>query len=187
MPPQPWYHVLICTDLRKDPHTACQQHDCPVSGMIIHSGGSLFRDTDARLSFSSNFPFVFFWDRQPVPSRSSASLPAFGLQAEKDVCFPGTRGYAHRLHPLRHSIRLTASAPTFDLQENSMVSSSSVIKMSIFRSPFCRHVEVSLTSFGHQAEEDHVLQVLETPASHRLLPQLVSIDKSPYALIVKAP
>ena len=55
-----------------------------------------------------------------------------------------------------------------------MVSSSSVIKMSIFRSPFCRHVEVSLTSFGHQAEEDHFLQVLETP--HRLLPQLVSID-----------
>ena len=68
-----------------------------------------------------------------------------------------------------------------------MVSSSSVIKMSIFRCPFCRQVEVSLTSFGHQAEEDHVLQVLETPASHRLLPQLVSIDKFAYALIVKAP
>jgi hypothetical protein len=82
-------------------------------------------------------------------------------------------------------IRLTASAPTFDLQENSMVSSSSVIKMSIFRSPFCRHVEVSLTSFGHQAEEDHVLQVLETPASTA---SSTCFDRqSPYALIVKAP
>ena len=52
-----------------------------------------------------------------------------------------------------------------------MVSTSSVIKMPIFRSPsLCRHVEVSLTSFGHQAEEDHVFQVLEIPASHRLHP-----------------